>query len=263
MVLGGLESARAALESAVRDAGALALARIEAGAVRSWLKRGVEPVTDIDLAVNDLLRERLQRPGFGWLSEESADDPARLACSNVWVIDPIDGTRAVVKGRRDYSISAALVAEGKPVLGVVFAPAREEFYSAQKGRGAALNGRPIRVSGRETLAGARIQGDRDYLTSRRWTAPWPKATIGKFQSFALRLAAVAAGTVDLAVSAKPKSEWDVAAGHLILEEAGGVCCGGAGEPLTYNRRSPRFARIVGTTPGLKAPVLAQLARRAS
>jgi len=261
VVLGNLDREFAALTRAVREAGALALERIKAGAVRSWLKRGVEPVTEVDLAVNDLLKERLARQGFGWLSEESADDPARLRRSKVWVVDPIDGTRAVVKGKSDFAISAALVADGRPVLGVVFAPAREEFYSAQRGRGAFLNGSPIRVSGRTILSGARIQGDRDYLISRRWTEPWPEPVIGKFQSFALRLAAVAAGVYDLAVSAKPKSEWDVAAGHVILEEAGGVCCDENGEALRYNRPSPRFAKIIGTTPGLKGAILAQLRRR--
>lgn len=249
------------LERAVRAAGELALARIRAGGVRTWLKRGVEPVTDVDIAVNDLLKKRLPQNGFGWLSEESADDPKRLSKEMVWVIDPIDGTRAVVKGKSDFAISAALVAEGTPALGIIFAPARGEFYTGQRGKGAFLNGRPIRVSGRKTLSGARIQGDRDYLTSRRWTTPWPEAIIGKYQSFALRLAAVAAGAYDLAVSAKPKSEWDVAAGHVILEEAGGVCCDGAGQPLTYNRPSPRFEKIVGAAGGLETAVLAQLKRR--
>ncbi|HXV74502.1 MAG TPA: 3'(2'),5'-bisphosphate nucleotidase CysQ [Sphingomonadales bacterium] len=263
MVLESLDKEFDALQSAVRDAGALALAKIKAGGVKGWLKRGVEPVTEVDLAVNALLKERLPGKSYGWLSEESADDPARLRKARVWVVDPIDGTRALLKGKSDFAISAALVVDGAPALGVIFAPAREEFYSARRGAGAFRNGQPIRVSGRKELLGARIQADRDYLTSRRWAEPWPEATIGKHQSFALRLAAVAAGVYDLAISAKPKSEWDVAAGHLLLEEAGGLCCGGSGERLSYNHPVPRFAKIVAATPGLKRAVLAQLKRRRS
>lgn len=239
------------------------LARVARGQVRGWLKGDSEPVTDVDLAVNALLQRHLASPENGWLSEESTDTSSRLTKTRVWVVDPIDGTRALLNGKSDFSISVALVERGRPVLSVVFAPVRDEFYSARLGHGAFLNGRPIHVSNRKRLPGAHVQADRDYLTSRRWTMPWPALTIGKYQSFALRLAAVAAGTYDLAISAKPKSEWDVAAGHLLVEEAGGVCCGGTGESLWYNRRVPRFEKIIGLTSALKDPVLVQLKKRRS
>lgn len=249
------------LERAVREAGALVLERVARGQVRVWLKGDSEPVTDVDLSVNALLLKHLANSKHGWLSEESADTTARLTKTKVWVVDPIDGTRALLNGKSDFAISVALVEEGRPVLGVVFAPVRDEFYSARLGHGAFLNGQSIHVSKRKRLSGAHVQADRDYLTSRRWTTPWPALTISKYQSFALRLAAVAAGICDLAISAKPKSEWDVAAGHLLVEEAGGVCCGAAGESLKYNRSVPRFEKIIGATSALKDPVLVQLKKR--
>lgn len=249
------------LKNAVLQAGDIALAGQKKDHLQTWLKRGVEPVSEIDLAVNDMLKAALigARPDYGWLSEESVDDPARLAKKFVWVVDPIDGTRAYIRGDGDFSICVALLEDGVPILSVIFAPARDEIYWALKGLGASLNTKPIHVSQTIEIPGMKLQGDEGYFkNTRRWQVPWPDMTLGKYQSFALRIVSVAAGKFDAAISARPKSEWDVAAADLIITEAGGVCCDGAGDGFRYNRENTRLARIVATTPGLKDEVLERL-----
>ena len=122
------------LAAAVRDAGAVALKYFR-GELKSWTKgKGDSPVTEADIASNDLLRERLLAPGDGWLSEESENDPSRLDARRVWVVDPIDGTRAYIAGREDWSISAALVEAGRPVVAALYAPATDELFLATRGR---------------------------------------------------------------------------------------------------------------------------------
>src|SRR3954468_22000109 len=133
------------LTAAVRDAGALALTTFQ-GTLKHWTKGKDSPVSEADLAVDALLKDRLCAPGFGWLSEETDDDPARLDERRVWVIDPIDGTRAYIAGLPDWTISAALVEDGRPVLAALFAPVEDEMFLATAGGGAAFNGVPIRVT---------------------------------------------------------------------------------------------------------------------
>ena len=246
---------------AVLKAGEIALENLQTKNFKTWLKRGHEPVTEIDLKVNEYLKQALTkaRPGYGWLSEESVDDRERLNLKYVWVVDPIDGTRALIKGGDDFTVCVALVEDGKPVLGAIFAPAREELYLALKGAGATLNSKPIHVSGAMSLAGIRLQGDDAYFDRpKRWQSPWEEISYGKYQSFALRIASVATGEFDAAISARPKSEWDIAAADLILTEAGGICCDGAGQPHTYNNENTRIARIVATNPALKDQILEKL-----
>ena len=115
-------------------------------AVRS--KLGGSPVTDADTEVDELLRTRLlaARPHYGWLSEETADDPAQRSHDTIFVVDPIDGTRGFIKGEDSWTVSLAVVEDGIAVAGVVFAPARDEMFDAALGEGARLNGRPLAPS---------------------------------------------------------------------------------------------------------------------
>src|SRR5260370_40178829 len=109
------------LASAVREAGALALHMFR-GRPASWIKGKSSPVSEGDLAVDALLRERLLAiHDAGWLSEETEDDPARLDRTEVWVVDPIDGTRAYLAGSSDWAISAALVSSGRPAVAALYA----------------------------------------------------------------------------------------------------------------------------------------------
>ena len=130
----------ALLTETVREAGALALSLFRTE-LKNWTKGASSPVSEADIAVNDLLEERLRSatPDYGWLSEESADDEARLGKRLVWIVDPIDGTRAYLAGREDWCVSVALVEDASPVLAAVFAPASDEFFFAVRGQGATLN----------------------------------------------------------------------------------------------------------------------------
>ena len=245
---------------AVKKAADIALAYFQ-GALKSWEKKPGDPVSEADLAVDIFLRQELMsaRPDYGWLSEESVDDQSRFAAKRVWVVDPIDGTRAFIQGRKDFSISVALVEDGVPVLGVVASPANAAFYSAAKGTGATLNGRPISVGVTEELTGGTLPGDGGfYRSDRHWPVPWPDMQFETCNSIALRIARVASGHYCSMITVRPKSDWDLAAADIILQEAGGFCMDEAGKALVYNRKIPLHENIIATTPGLKQPVLDRL-----
>ncbi|RAI38147.1 inositol monophosphatase family protein, partial [Rhodoplanes roseus] len=147
------------LAQIMREAGALALAAIR-NPIKSWYKGKGEdsPVSEIDLAVDRLLKERLGRlaPDAGWLSEETEDDPARLGCERLWVVDPIDGTRGLLAGKPDWTISVALVERERPVVAALLAPVTDEMFLAVQGGGATRNGSPMTVARAGTAAGAAL-----------------------------------------------------------------------------------------------------------
>lgn len=246
------------LKKAVLKAGDIAMEKFGSSEFKSWLKDGNEPVTEIDLAVNQSLKETLigARPDYGWLSEESTDDKTRLGKKYVWVVDPIDGTRAYIKGNPDFSISVALLENNVPVLGITFAPALDKFYEAAKQSGCFLNGEKVEVRKAKDLKGMRLQSDPGYIgNTPRWHHPWPEMSVSKYQSFALRLAAFAAGEADAVLAARPKSEWDVAAGAVLIKEAGGVLCNQAGKPFAFNQENTRLHQIMAFSPGLREEFL--------
>src|ERR1700674_4578484 len=113
--------------------------------LKNWTKGASSPVSEADIAVNDLLEKRLRSatPDYGWLSEESVDDEARVGKRVVWIVEPIDGTRGYLAGREDWCVSVALVEDASPLLAAVFAPASDEFFFAACGQGAARNHVPI------------------------------------------------------------------------------------------------------------------------
>jgi len=223
------------LADTVRDAAMLALGMFGT-TLRTWTKGLSSPVSEADIAVNDFLEERLRsfNPDYGWLSEESVDDLGRLEKSRVWVVDPIDGTRAYLNGQQDWSISVALVSEGLPVVACVFAPMTNEFFFARRGFGATMNQSPIFATTGTELDLMRISGPKSILepisTIARGVSPHPR--IG---SLALRLCRVADGYLDVAVAGGNSRDWDNAAADLIVHEAGGAITELSGEPLRYNR----------------------------
>jgi myo-inositol-1(or 4)-monophosphatase len=222
------------LVAAVRRAGTLA--RDAFGRpMRTWLKEKASPVSEIDIAVDALLREALSAiaPDAAWLSEESEDSPARLDKSKVWIVDPIDGTRAFIAGRPDWAVSVALAEAGRPVLAALYAPMSEEFYLAAAVGGATRNGAPIRVSTGSALAGARIAGPKSLV--ERLAAAAPGLIIApRGHSLALRLARVAEGTLDIAIAGRDSRDWDLAAADLLVHEAGGALTTVGGTKLAYN-----------------------------
>ena len=249
----------ALLTDAARAAGALMMERRGKVAMRS--KPDGSPVTEADLLVNALLLDRLRgaRPGYGWLSEETGDDPARLSARRVFVVDPIDGTTAYIKAMPWFAVSIAVVEDGRAVAGVVFAPELDEFYAAEAGRGAMLNGASIRAAQTSALEGA------DFLASSAHAAHpvWRESNVLKCNALALRMARVAAGVSDAAVSLYPNNEWDLAAGAVICSEAGGAVCDPFGRPLLFNTRSAKTPGLVACAPGLLPLILERAAANAS
>jgi myo-inositol-1(or 4)-monophosphatase len=203
-----------------------------------WTKPDGSQVTAGDLAINRLLEERLARarPHYGWLSEETADGAGRLSCEYLWIVDPIDGTRAFIEGRDQWCVAVALIRHGRPVLAAVYRPIADELFTAIAGQGAHLNGARLVIADSDTLAGARIAGNRKALGSLAHTGIAGDAS-GALP-LQLRLAHVAAAKIDGAVSAGKRNDWDLAAGELLVTEAGGAVSGTSGEGYIYNRPEP-------------------------
>lgn len=246
------------LNSAVREAGKIAL-KFFGGHYKRWTKDGGSPVTEADLAVDTFLKNTLRsaRPDYGWLSEESLDDPARLSAHRVFVVDPIDGTVAFMKGRPHFTICAAVVEDGRPTAGVVFNPAADENFTAQARQGAFLNDAPIHAGQRTEIAGCRLLGNKQAFDG------WPPMHVENFSSIAYRVALVAAGRFDAMVSLTTKRDWDLAAADIILCEAGGRLVGADGTPPTYNGPLALQGATIGAGPGLTGPLLKELAAKNS
>lgn len=217
-----------------------------------------QPLTDADLAADALLKEQLlgARPNYGWLSEETADTPARLTRDVVWLVDPIDGTRSYVAGRPEFAISIGLAYEGEAVVGVVFNPATNELFSAIVGQGAHRDGRALRVSAAQrqpVIAASRSEIKRGHFNPFHDTH-----VIMPTGSTAYKLAKVADGTADVYVSRGPKSEWDVCAGALIVAEAGGIVTDLTGTRLQYNRKDPNIEGVLSARTDLHQDMLARI-----
>jgi len=235
--LQGSEGDAELLFDAVREAGALALTMFRQN-VRRWSKGDGSPVSEADVMVDALLRNRLleHRPGYGWLSEETVDNDDRLHCENVWIADPIDGTRAFINGNSDWCIAVALVSAGRPAAAAIYQPVQEEFYTAILGGGARVSGEIIVATDSPTLAKAHVAGTRKSLASLH--AHGIVADVSGALPLQLRLAFVAAGRIDAAVSFGNKNDWDLAAGDLIVHEAQGVAGDLSGAKFIYNRSEP-------------------------
>jgi myo-inositol-1(or 4)-monophosphatase len=246
---------REQLVSAVREAGQLALAKFRAP-LKIWNKSGGSPVSEVDVAVNEFLQERLrdQSGKIGWLSEETEDDPERLKARQVWIIDPIDGTRAYIGGGPDWSIAAAMTEDGRPAIAVVYAPVGDEMFVAVAGQGASRNGSPITANDGE-IAGARIAGPPGYLRRLQEAAP-SIITVPKIRSLALRFAFVAHGHIDVAFASRNAHDWDLAAADLLVHEAGGALTTFTGQSLTYNRPDPVHPPLVAAGPRRHAALTA-------
>ena len=252
---------RQRLDEICREAGNMALRQWPGGghALESWEKHGGSPVCAADLAVDAFLRRELGAllPSAGWLSEETVDHPERLARGLCWLVDPIDGTRDFIRGRAGWAVSVALVSAGKPLIGLLVAPARDEVWSATAGQGAWLNSRRLEASRRAELAGARVPADMLPREDQDLTM------VEKPNSIALRIAMVADDRADLLATLRWGYEWDVAAAALIAREAGAAVSDAFGQPLSYNQRDPRAFGVLVTAPGIHKAAIERLAERAA
>jgi myo-inositol-1(or 4)-monophosphatase len=217
-----------------------------------WSKGAAGPVTAIDLAVDAMLKERLRaaRPDFAWLSEETADNADRLSKRRLFVVDPIDGTRAFIKKKPDFVTAIAIVEDGKPVVGVIYNPITEELYEAVDGQGATLNGAKITVSEASEVEGSRMIGPKDVFLNPRWPTPWPPMDIIQKNAIAYRMALVATGAHDAMVALGFKSEWDIAAATVIVREAGGRVSDPWDGEITFNNPDPRAPGVIASGPRL-------------
>ena len=230
------------LRTVAYEAGQLALDYYERSDVESWDKSKDHPVTEADIAVNDLIQARLMaaRPDYGWLSEESVIDAKTRTAKRTWVVDPIDGTRAFMKQKPHWCVGLGVLEAGQAKAGVVYAPVLRETYSAVRGDGAFLNENPIRVSNCSAEEGCRIITNEGMLSHPAWPIPWPDMQLERPKPNAtlLRMCWVAAGKCDAVLTLWRKSDWDLAAGSLIVEEAGGLATTHLGESYVFNREEP-------------------------
>ena len=230
-------------------------------APQSWDKPDATPVTEADIAVDTLLREILTgaRPDHGWLSEETPDTPARLAARRAFVVDPIDGTRAFIAGEADWCHSIALVEDGVPVAAVVLQPVHGRLYTALRGQGARMDGASLPSPDSGAAADPpRILTAKSSLDPRRWPGGLPTLAPGFRPSLAFRMALVAEGRVEAMLSLRPTWEWDIAAGALIVAEAGLRATDATGAPLRFNAATPRTDGVLAAGPSLHARLVAGL-----
>lgn len=225
-----------------------------------WEKGPDDPVSEADFAVDTYLRETLTaaRPGHGWLSEETEDGEDRLAAERVFVVDPIDGTKAFIRGEKTWAHSIGLVENGEPLAGVVYLPMHDKLYAAARGVGATLNGKPIRTGYLGRADGASILANRTSFEPSHWPGGVPDARREFRPSLAYRLCLVAEGRFDGMLTLRDTWEWDVAAGALIAEEAGAGVTDRHGAALRFNARAPAVPGVV-TAPGpLHADLMSRL-----
>jgi len=242
----------AAMEEAAREAGQIAM-RYFRRDPKTWLKDVDNPVTAADLEITTFLRERLLAidPEAGWLSEETADDPARLTKRSVWVVDPIDGTKEFIDGIPYFTILICYLVDNMPMVGLVFNPARDQMFTAIRGQGAYLNDDKIHVSGRSTWKYARVGTSRAH-TKKSEMDGHPHLHLLGIGSCGYKMCLVACGAIDASFNRSKLHEWDLAAPVLILKEAGGVTSNvdPGQSQFVFNRTDPYVGGQVSATPEL-------------
>jgi myo-inositol-1(or 4)-monophosphatase len=254
------EADLALLIRAARAAGDIAT-RFTGPTAKRWDKpNGAGPVTEADLAVNEALQSDLRaaRPDYGWLSEETDDNSARLNCARTFIIDPIDGTRSFIEGSRTWAHALAIAEHGIVTAAVVYLPLLDKLYSASAGTGAFLNGVPIRTGNRNDITGASILAAKPTFADHHWRGPVPDMVRAYRPSLAYRLSLVAEGRFDAMLTLRPTWEWDIAAGDLILREAGAQTSDRSGAALRFNNPTPQVNGILAANPELHRSVVSAL-----
>lgn len=251
----------ALLTAAARDAGQIAL-RYWQKSPRVWDKGAAGPVTEADLAVNDMLHSALRqaRPGYGWLSEESPDTAARLDCEHVFIIDPIDGTRAFIAGEPHFSHSFAVAQNGRITVACVYLPALDRLYTATCAGPALADGQPVRASPRAEVDGAMLLTPKANLAPEHWRGPVPAVSRAFRASIAYRLCLVADGSFDGVLSFGAVWQWDSAAGSLIAARAGARVSDRHDADLRFNSATAQSDGILAAAPGLHRNLMDRMQR---
>lgn len=233
------------------DRAASVLNHFTPGAVEVEYKAGHDPVTEADRALDEALRSSLLQDGEGWLSEETADDLARLSNEGLWVVDPLDGTREFVQGIPEWCVSIAWVEDGEAVAGGILNPATGETFLGSRATGVKRNGVAVQVNPRKELAGALVLGSRSEFKRGEWKQFQDGSLVLRpVGSVAYKLALVAAGLADATWTLVPKHEWDVAAGTALVQAAGGLVRKLDGSPVVFNCRKPWLPGLIAASPNL-------------
>ncbi len=245
--------------SVAREAGALAMTYFGADYAK-WDKGKNNPVTDADVAVDQLLHQRMQTfaPDYGWLSEETVDDNSRRSARRVWVVDPIDGTRAFIRGQPHFAVSIALLEDDRPISAVIYNPATDELFEASAGGPALMNGARVQVSAKSELQDARMLAVQGLFQHKRWVNPWPVMHVESRNSIAYQVALTASGHFDGCLNLWGAYDWDLAAADLILRAAGGHITDHTGAGLRFNQETPRHPSIVAANPALHSLLLERM-----
>ncbi len=250
------------ITEAAREAGKVAMAHFGQSPEVWWKNEGRSPVSAADYAANRILEEILRhaRPNYGWLSEETDDDPARLSCDTLFVIDPIDGTRAFLAGKDTWCVSVAVVYKGAPVAGILVAPSLGEEFAATIDGPARRNGQDIAVSTAGIEDSLKLASAQDMVAS---FSPVLRPRIERVEhipSLAYRLALVADGRIDATLVKKSSHDWDLAAADLILARAGGGITDLDGQPLVYNREEVTHPVLCAASAELLPALLKNISR---
>ena len=243
-----------AIEAAVRAGGVIM--RIYQGAFEVSTKTDGSPVTEADLASNEVIKEILLPAGHAILSEEDADGSQRLSEDTVWIVDPLDGTSDFVDRTGEFTVMVALVKNGVPILGVIGWPAEETLFVAQKGRGTCKYSerewKKMSVTAVSELSKCRVVGSRHHLSPREKSFI-KSLGINDFTSVgsSLKVAKIASGMAEIYITTTNKmKEWDTAASHCIISEAGGKMTDVSGNAITYNNADVRHLNGILVTNGL-------------
>ena len=252
------ETDLALLEAAAREAGKIGLRYFKA-TPEIWDKPDDQgPVTEADLAIDAMLKSELiaARPDYGWLSEETEDNTDRLAHEYVFIVDPIDGTRAFINGEQSWGVSIGLARGNDIIAGAFYMPVSDRMYAARSGAGATLNGKSIRHSGRKELAGASVMAQSSQLKPELWPMGLPEMKRHFRPSLAYRMCLVAEGRFDAMLTLRAAHEWDIAAGELICREAGALVSTQKGTTLRFNSEDAKLPDLIAATPDIHRALLA-------
>ena len=244
-------------KKAARAAGEILRGHWRRGGYEIGSKGHDNPVTAADLEADRAIKKMLRDPfpGYGWLSEETADNAERLKCRRVWIVDPLDGTKEFIKGIPEFAVAIALIEDGVPVLGVTYNPVKRETYWAMRGAGCYLNKRRVRVTRTRTLKRATVLASRSETARGEWQMFRGMLNARPTGSVAYKLALVAAGKGDATFTRSPKSEWDIASGAALVIEAGGTITDIRGREIRFNRRNVQLDGLIADNTILHAALM--------
>lgn len=222
-----------------------------------------QPVTVADREANDMIKSILLGafPQDGWLSEETLDTSDRLKKDRCWIIDPLDGTKEFIAGIPEFAVSIGLSIKNQAVLGVVYNPVKDELYTAIKGCGAFFNRQKISTTQTSNLLDARFVVSRSETKRGDWKAF--ENQIGQLiisGGLAYKMCEVAKGSADASFSLSPKSEWDLAASVVIVEEAGGIVRTPDNSVFLLNQSNPKVKGIIYSNGPLYEPIRELIAK---